>query len=300
MTTLYKYRVKCLNDNRDEFWYLPEDAPVPTTCPINTAHQIDTTQTTIVDTIDDKSIRIKEETTPTGGHMGTQSVRIDAKANSWTTKELWWPFPISALSVDFVTKDIHEGDYLSVCVGKNTLVGAVLEPIIPSTDWEDRNYVEGERVFFNHPSFGMRLFTCIKDTVNNENPTNTVYWLHGYTISVSPTVVQNVYSGYYITLKQGNKVMDLGRVICKNIELSKIRVEGNPSEVLIPSPTNPIFVLMSIYLMKEFEIGPRWGYEIGQSKIGGSYVMKDTKVTVDYFNHDDQDKCFVGRVEYLY
>lgn len=48
MTTVNKYRVRCLTDNKyEEVWAEQE----PTVCPINTVHTIDTTLTTIIDTV---------------------------------------------------------------------------------------------------------------------------------------------------------------------------------------------------------------------------------------------------------
>lgn len=51
MSSLYKYRIYCTTDAVYRFWYLRTTEAVPTTCPDNTAHTIDSTQTVIVDSI---------------------------------------------------------------------------------------------------------------------------------------------------------------------------------------------------------------------------------------------------------
>lgn len=52
--TIKKYKVRCTTDNKDEFWFLPEDDPVPTTCPANSAHSINGGATTVEGTISEK------------------------------------------------------------------------------------------------------------------------------------------------------------------------------------------------------------------------------------------------------
>ncbi len=53
--------------------------------------------------------------------------------------------------------------------------------------------------------------------------------------------------------------------------------------------------------MKDYDIGHPWEHEIGNTKIGGSYVPADVEVTIEYTNNSTtDDKLFVGRVEYLY
>ncbi len=298
MTTYNKYRVRCLADNIDEFWLLPEDDPIPTTCPTNTAHEIDNTQTTIVDTIEDNQVTIKEESIPTGGNFAAQTINIDAPKNSIASKHLCWPFPISALTVQFVSVEKNRGDCISLAIGQDTPVGAILTPIIPAIDWTPKNYKAGDNALFIHPVHGQRVYTCVEDTVNNENPTDISYWTHGFLINVTPTVVKNVKRGYYIALTDGTNYNDLGRLICLDAVNGKIRVEKNPTNIF--SPLSPTYVLQSIYMVRDYELSAPWEHDIGNSKIGGSYIPADVMITIYYQNHSDEDKHFVGRVEYLY
>ena len=48
MATFYKYRVRCTTESAFKEWILDSTLPVPTTCPSNTAHTVDTVQTTIM------------------------------------------------------------------------------------------------------------------------------------------------------------------------------------------------------------------------------------------------------------
>ena len=54
-------------------------------------------------------------------------------------------------------------------------------------------------------------------------------------------------------------------------------------------------------MVKDYELGQPWEHEIGDSKIGGTYIPADRVITVSYTNKSlDADKKFIGRCEYLY
>jgi hypothetical protein len=299
MTTYYKYRLKCTTDNINEYWILSENDPVPTTCPTNTAHTIDSTQTTIVDTISDTQISIKEEETPTGGSFAVQTLKFTATKNSISSKSLSWPFPISALSVNFITSSEHSGDCICAFIGQNTITGAITEDVSPASAWTAQNYTVGQTVTYTHPTHGDRCYTCIVNTVSNEIPTNTAFWRHGLEISVSSTVIANVYIGYQIKLYDGVNTDDVERVLFIDTENSKIYVETNlTNSFLVASPT---YIKQTVFMFKDYDFQEPWEHEIGQSKIGGSYIPKDTIVKISYNNKSiDTDKIFIGRIEYLY
>jgi hypothetical protein len=299
MSIYYKYRVRCKNDNRDEFWILKEGEPVPTKCPTNTNHEIDPNQTTIVEVIEQSVVRIQEEDIPTGGNFGTRSIKVIAKKGQTTETWISWPIPISGLEIIFTSEEKHRGDCFSIGIGKNTIVGAITAPIFPAQEWEPKNYKAHETVLFFDPRFGQRSYTCFVDTVNNEPPINSNHWRHGMKINVTKTVIENVKVGYYVQLTDGLKATGYCEVMCIDKQNNGILIEKSPTEIY--SPLSPTYVMISVYMIKDYEIGPPWENDIGASKIGGSYIPADTLVSIEYVNHsDDEDKIFLGRIEYLY
>lgn len=298
-TSYYEYRVRCLTDNRDETWILSENDAKPTTCPVNSTHEIDDMQTTIVRTIDENKVQIQEETTPTGGHFAAITLRLLAKPNSTTFEHVYWPFPISALGVDFITADNQKGDCLSIAIGKGFITGAIMTPVIPASSWTLQNYTKGSTVTFSHHFYGERVYTCIQNTVNFENPTNKSFWMSGFELDVTQTVLKYGAIGFYIKLFDGINENDLGRILSFNEEHSKIWVEKNPTNIF--SPLSPTYVKQTVYMIKDYLIyGSSSQHNIGQSKIGGSYIPADVVITAEYLNHSDEEKLFVGRLEFLY
>lgn len=53
MTTIYRYRLYCTSEDAFKYTWLDMNQPTPTTCPTNSLHSVDTSQTSIVEKIDD-------------------------------------------------------------------------------------------------------------------------------------------------------------------------------------------------------------------------------------------------------
>ncbi len=70
-------------------------ASFPTKCPTNTAHTIDASKTSIVDSIKSDVVSIKEETIPTGGHFQTTTLIVNALANTISSASISFPFSIT-------------------------------------------------------------------------------------------------------------------------------------------------------------------------------------------------------------
>jgi hypothetical protein len=298
MTTYYKYRIYCSTDNKNEFWYLSENDSLPTTCPINTSHTIIPSSVVIVDKFEKNLVEISEEKGITGGSFGVYSKKIICEANTTEDTHQSWPYPISALCIDFITNNTHIYDEITLKVGEDTIIGKITSSVIPASSWTLRNYVAGEIVTYTHPRFNNRVYTCIKNTSNTENPENTQYWRHGFELSVSSNLLQYTSTGYYINLYDGTNINNMERVISIDKINNKIYVEGN---LINPFNYLTTYVRQTIYLLKNFVIGEPGTYTFGKSKIRGSYVPADTTVTISYINKSTSDpKTVVGRLEYLY
>jgi len=301
MSTYYEYRIRCTTDNKFEYWVLKDTDAAPTTCPKNTTHTVDTTLTSIVNTIADNIVTVKEESIATGGNFSSTTVTINAIKNTTTAKTISWPYHISVLSVDFITGQEHKGDIINVAIGKDTTIGSLTTNIFPASTYTSQNYIMGQIVTHTHPDahYGTRVYTCMINTVNNDLPTNTIYWKHGFELNVSQTVIDTAAIGFCIKLDDLVNTDDVGRVISVNTENKKIYVEMNPANSYLVS--TPTYVKNTAYAIKDFELGDAWEYNIGESKIGGTHIPTDVKIELSYENKSvDTDKKFIERVEYLY
>ena len=57
---------------------------------------------------------------------------------------------------------------------------------------------------------------------------------------------------------------------------------------------------MSVYVMKEIELGLADQYYIGENKIGGYYLPADTQVKIVYNNNGQSTNTIISLIEYLY
>jgi hypothetical protein len=291
MTTVHQYRLRCTTDSTYEYsWNTIE----PITCPTNTAHTIDSTQTTIIESICKNELAIKEESTPTGTHSSITSLKLCALKNVVTSESISWPHPISALSMEFVSEIAHTNDLVSVSVGKNTITGSITANIAPASTWVSQNYTTGQIVVYNN-----KLYTCTLNTISNEVPTNVIYWKSGFQIPVSQAVIDNIRVGYYVNVDDGTRMDNLNRVISIDTVNDNIYMESNPTNSFLAA--TPTYIKQTIYSMKDYELGPSSKHKIGKSKIGGNYIPANTSVTIDYNNISvTTDKKFIGIVEFLY
>jgi hypothetical protein len=291
MATIYQYRVFCTTDSKYEYVW-GENAP--TTCPSNTAHSIDASSITIVDKVDKTEVKIQEENTPTNGNFATATLKLMAIKNTTTSTTERFPYPVSALVVDFVTAQENSGDTVNLIVGKDTITGYITANVSPSSAWTSQNYTSGQTVSYNG-----RIYTCFLDTVANEVPTNKLYWKHGLRVSVSQTVIDNIYPGYYVKLVDLTNSESDNRVVSVDKVNDYIYIETDLVNSYLAS--SPTYIKQSVYFMKDYDIGHPWNHDIGNSKIGGSYIPTDVGVTIEYTNFSTtDDKLFIGRVEYLY
>ena len=295
MATVRYYRLWCETDKKYEYVWGQEP---PTLCPTNTSHDIDIGSIIVDKTITEKQIKIKEEIVQTGGNFASETVTINAKRNSITTATISWPYPISALAVEFISEDLNRGDVITMMVGQNTITGIILANATPAivTAWVPQNYVAGQVVQFSATG---RVYTCIRNTENGEIPLDKGYWRHGFPLYVSPTVIANTMLGYIMNLFDGRKSNDMGRVVGINSNIHAIYVENAPTDEF--SAANPTYVRQTVKPIRRYEISGPWQHVVGSNKIGGSYVPTDVPVSMTYQNNSvDTDKKFVGNVEYLY
>lgn len=124
MTTLNYYKIWC---NTDEQWEYRWDTVAPTVCPANNTHSVNTSSVTIEQQLSENQVTIKEENIPTGGNFIASSISFTAATGPGvtTTQDYSWPFPISVMSIKFLTDNVHRGDLATCSVGPNTIIGAL-------------------------------------------------------------------------------------------------------------------------------------------------------------------------------
>jgi hypothetical protein len=298
MPSFYRYRIFCETEQQYVYVILDQNDPVPTKCPNNTSDTVNANTVTIVEILNENSVVVKEETGQTGGTFGVYATNLDISPNSTNTITVSFPYPISSLCTYYSTTSANTKDLLSVTIGENTPIGVITSSASPvSSSWTENNYTIGQMVLYNHPSFGSRIYTCIANTNNNENPTNSGYWKHGFELSVSSTVLKNTSTGYYINLTDNTNNNDLKRVISIDTINSKIYVEGNLSNNFNTGSV----ILQTVYLMKDYPLGNGGEHFVGSKKIGGTYIPADTFIKVYYTNlSSTETKYFNGGMEYIY
>lgn len=303
MATVYNYQVRCTTDNK---WVTVWRESEPTVCPENNTHTINPSLTSVINTVSQRTVKIKEENIETGGYFATTPMTIHANANSVGYGRFSWPFNVSALSVNFNTNSTHTGDSIDMYGAKNNKIGIITGNISPAVSWVDQDYIVGNIVVYPNPVFGDRVYTCISNTVSNASPiiigsgfTNKLYWKHGYEVPVSSTVTDNTAIGYYLNVTDGANVTDLGRVISLDKINHKVYIEKNPDNTY--SPLSPSYIRQTVYFIKDYLITGPWRYVIGESTVGGSAIPEDIIIEASYTNRSLTDaKDFTGYVEFFY
>ena len=113
---------------------------------------------------------------------------------------------------------------------------------------------------------------------------------------VSQSVIDNIALGYEVSLYDGLKEEELGRVI--NISTNTIMTEFKTQSSF--SASTPTKVRMSIEFVRYFEIFGDKRLDFGSTKIGGSYIPANAILRLKYNNKNGIAKRLVFMLEYLY
>lgn len=120
----------------------------------------------------------------------------------------------------------------------------------------------------------------------------------GTTMSVNPTVTNNVKVGWLAHLRDGptGTLEDIGEIIKVNSPTGTIKTSVGPtgtfasmSDFLISVPR-----FVDIPLMSDHPIA------MGMATAGGSYAPPSVRLKIKYYNHDGKDKtfCFIIEIKY--
>lgn len=130
-TTLNRYRVSCNSGDGLQFIW---NTAVPTVCPLNASHSINTDLTTIVDTVSTDVVTLKEELVPTQGYYklnGYNQTIPSGAPGSVTSFTHSWPFQVSILNAWFIPDVKQIGDSVDVTVAPNAVIGYIGAGVTP-------------------------------------------------------------------------------------------------------------------------------------------------------------------------
>lgn len=119
-----KYRIYCTTEQG--YTYTWSDV-LPTTCPNNNQHSIDSATITIIDTVSTNAVQIIQESTPTGGHYRAESKKITVSANSTQYFDYSWPYQLSVLTVKMYTSPENENDIVNSFIAPYTVIGVLTD-----------------------------------------------------------------------------------------------------------------------------------------------------------------------------
>lgn len=122
--TVYYYKIWCNTDSQYEYVWAEDE---PTACPVNNSHSVDLSSISIGDTVSTERVKIIEENISTGENYMCEchTITYATGAGSVTATDFSWPFPISVLDLQLVTRTENIQDEIQVCVAPDTIVGII-------------------------------------------------------------------------------------------------------------------------------------------------------------------------------
>jgi hypothetical protein len=121
----------------------------------------------------------------------------------------------------------------------------------------------------------------------------------GNTITVSPTVIAALNSGYYVRLTNGTNIQDFGEVLSIDPLTSQVTLEDESIYNFLGTSTM-VFVQMTIPRLINFIIRTPGLIPFGNKKIGGTYIPNGTILRISYTNKSILAKTLSFVIEHLY
>ena len=195
MTTKWiKWRIYCETEATWTEGIVNETAGIPTNCFTNSGHTVNTNSQQILEELSDYTVTITEESTPTGGHFKSNSIKMVCPVGA-SQHDFSYPHPISVLSITIVTTSDHTGDTFENIVAPNTTIGSITSDITASDTVINvsQTVMDNSKVGYyinvtdgtNNDTLGRVLSL---DTVNNTLTMETAA-VNGFLAS-TPTIVQ--------------------------------------------------------------------------------------------------------------
>jgi len=119
------------------------------------------------------------------------------------------------------------------------------------------------------------------------------------TLYVSSTVIDNIQIGYQLKLFNAPSTQkSCGRVLGVDTENNTVLVENAPTQTFtVEAPT---YVQQEVHLYSRSFLAGEGRVQLGEAKIGGSYIPANTTIRANYYNNNGTNKKLVFIIEYLY
>jgi hypothetical protein len=127
---VYHYRIFCITENKYVYAW---GQVIPVTCPDNTAHLIDPTTISVIETIDSSVIFLSHDTGSTLGRYRAEGKLLNANPSTITTLDMTWAYDITVFSVGITCTADNKGDVINSIVGPDTIVGYITQAIAIGT-----------------------------------------------------------------------------------------------------------------------------------------------------------------------
>lgn len=252
-TTVYLWRLFCNTENVFVYTWREE---APTVCPNVTGppHTINTASISTFGELSENLVRIQDETVPTGRNFKAETIHVNVTVGPdvITTLVKSWPYPISLENFSFATDTDHEGDFLTIELPSQLLIGAITQNVTAS------------------------------DTV----------------INVTQDVIDNVAIGFSLILTDGTNTDDIGFITAIDDTNNQVTVTvGATNSFLAATPTT---VLLTVYALKDYEIGPPARRIFGSDVIGTLHIPTGLAIKASYLNKSSSAKTLIFEYEYMY
>lgn len=241
-------------------------------------------------------VKIAREVIPTGGSYRTEGISFTSNANTVTVFKKWWDYPISILRFFIQSNSDTLNDSIEAYIGKDAIIGYITNSVPTITAWNTGNYTIGQVVTVVDPVRGTRTYTCIKNTENNESPSNTTFWRRGIKLVISQTALDLIKIGFGLKLTNGQTTDDVGDVSYIDVSSKTIHVSGTA----VNQYAQYTQILLNLKPIKSYTFTTTGKHEFGKDTIVGSYLPTDTIVTISYTNVSNLEKTVVGSIDYLY
>lgn len=261
--TIYVWNIWCNTDNQYETWKLYDTDPEPTTCPINTAHSVDLNNVIRTNVINQNTVKIREEDVPTGG--------------KWAAEAHWFHGETGGVS----------GPSSTV-----TQISWLYDVNVFNIQYRSTDENVGDKVSMYVETKDQGLGVGVIGVIQQDAPTGATG------IYVNQTIIDNVLGADYISLTDGTNSTEYMQII--NIDRINRILYFNSGTNVQYSASTPTFIKFRRYVLNYYPLGPPDLYQMGNGKIGGSYVPKGNIVNIVYHNYDTtKDKELYAYIERL-
>lgn len=117
-------------------------------------------------------------------------------------------------------------------------------------------------------------------------------------LTVQQSVIDNTRLGACIKIDDDTNNDVMGRVI--EIDAANLKIKMETAATQAFSPATPTYVKQTIELLRKGPLDSEGRVQLGESKIGGSYIPSNTQLTAIFHNSETIAKRLVFALEYLY